>query len=67
MSTDKRIRILDDDDGHTYFIPLGKEIAFQKWLDAGPYWEGYEGEDFSRYAIGSHLSCFSFSNPEEEV
>jgi hypothetical protein len=59
-----RCRILSDDDGHTYFVPVGQEKAFQAWLDAGPYWEDYEGLDYRCYEIGSSLSCFTFSNPE---
>jgi hypothetical protein len=60
-----KIRIMSDDDGHTYFIPVGKERDFQKWLDAGPYWEGYDGEDFSGHCIGGSVEAYVFSNPEE--
>lgn len=62
--TPVRMRILSDDDGHDYFIRVGKEKAFAAWLSAGPYWEGYTGEDFNAYRIGSHLSCYTFGNPE---
>ena len=60
----QRVRILSDGDGHTYFVPVGKEDAFQTWLDAGPYWEGYSGEDFSEYVIGCSLTCYTFADPK---
>lgn len=58
-----RIRIMSDDDGHDYFVPVGKEKAFREWLAAGPYWENYKGEEFE--SIDSALSCFTFENPQE--
>jgi hypothetical protein len=59
-----RFRFLKDDDGHTYLIQVGKEEEFARWLDAGPYWENYEGEEFE--SIGCHPSCYTFTNPLED-
>ena len=59
----KRFRLLSDDDGHKYLIEVGKEEAFQKWLDAGPYWENYKGEEFE--SLGSHFSTYSFADPRQ--
>lgn len=56
---------MSDDDGHTYFIPVGKEREFQKWVAAAPYWEDYIGEDFSRHSVGGSLEAYVFANPEE--
>jgi hypothetical protein len=61
-----RFRIHTDDDGHDYVIPVGKEDAFQAWLDAGPYWEDYHGEDFAEYKLGCSLSCYSFADFQED-
>lgn len=61
-----RVRILKDDDGHTYLVPVNRVAEFKAWLAAAPdYWEGYTGEDLSDWALGSHLSCYTFGNPEE--
>ena len=63
MQTPKRFRLLSDDDGHKYLIEVGKEAAFYEWLNAGPYWENYKGEEFE--SLGSHFSTYSFCDPRE--
>jgi hypothetical protein len=57
----KRFRLLGDDDGHDYLVEVGKEEAFRKWIDAGPYWKNYTGEEFE--SIGSAFSCYTFADP----
>ncbi len=59
----KRFRLLSDDDGHKYLIEVGKEEAFRKWIEAGPYWENYAGEEFE--SLGSHFSTYSFADPRQ--
>lgn len=61
-----RFRLLSDDDGHDYVIPVGKEDAFQAWIEAGPYLEDYHGEDFAEYALGCSLTCYSFADFQED-
>lgn len=61
MATKKRFRLLSDDDGHDYLVEVGKEKAFREFLDAGPYWKNYKGEEFE--SIGSHFSIYSFTDP----
>lgn len=60
-----RVRIMEDDDGHAYLVPVGREKEFVEWLAHAPYWEGYKGVDCSAWRIGSHLSCYTFGNPEK--
>lgn len=60
----KRFRFLYDDDGHDYLVEVGKEDAFQKWLEAGPYWENYEGEEFE--SIGRSTTCYTFLDPKSD-
>jgi hypothetical protein len=62
----QRYKVLKDDDGHYYVVPAEKEDLFDKWVEAGPYWEGYEGEDFEKYALGGSLSLLTFSYPQVE-
>lgn len=57
-----RYRILEDDDGHYYLIEVGQEKAFEKWIDAGPYWEKYEGPEFYSNRLECHLSAYSFTD-----
>ncbi len=57
---------MKDDDGHTYIIPLGMEPAFLRWLEAGPYWDGYKGPDFNENRLDSHLTCYSFADCQYE-
>jgi len=61
-----RYRLLPDDDGHDYVIPVGKEDAFQAWVEHGPYWEDYTGEDFNECRLGCSLSCYSFTDFQED-
>jgi hypothetical protein len=61
MKSPKRFRLLSDDDGHDYLVELGQENAFAKWLEAGPYWEGYTGPEFE--SIGRHFSTYIFADP----
>jgi hypothetical protein len=58
------IRILQDDDGHTYFVPLDKENDFHEWLAAVEAGEEWSGVGFEGYEIGGALSCFVFYDPE---
>lgn len=61
----ERFRFVGDDDGHRYLIPAGSRDDFQTWLDAGPYWENYEGVDFTEYRCDSP-SLYTFTNPKRE-
>ena len=66
MKTSKRYRILSDDDGHDYLILVGEENQFQEWLDAGPYWEGYDGKDYDGARINGAPSRITFVDPKED-
>jgi hypothetical protein len=46
MKTKPRFRLIQDDDSHWYVIPSDQLEAFQRWVTAAPYWEGYSGRDF---------------------
>jgi len=59
----ERFMFVSDDDGHDYLIPAAKEKYFEEWVAAGPYWEEYDGEDFSDCAIGCSTSQYTFLNP----
>jgi len=59
----KRFRLLSDDDGHEYLVEVGKEETFQRWIDAGPYWENYEGEEFE--SLDSSFNTYSFCDPRQ--
>jgi hypothetical protein len=60
-----RIRIMTDDDGHTFFVPVGQEAAFEAHL------ESVYGDDEELpmpdgvVSIGSSLTCYTFADPEE--
>lgn len=57
-----RQKFVKDDDGHWYLINAEDEAEFERWLDAGPYWEEWSGKDFSDCRIGLHPSCYTFEN-----
>lgn len=63
----KRYRFVSDDDGHDYLIEVGKEDAFDKWLDAVSSGDPeFEGEEFDDDAIGCNPSCYSFADPRSD-
>lgn len=54
-----------DDDGHWYAIPADKLGAFNAWLEAGPYWEDFKGEEFDDARLNMRISNYSFENLRE--
>ncbi len=60
-----RMCFVKDDDGHTYLIPVDQRAAFETWMEAGPFWEGYEGPEFFGASIGCSASRYSFVDPQE--
>lgn len=62
-SAEQRYRLLNDDDGHRYFIPVGSESTFRAWVDSSYENVGYEGPDFSENRIDGR---FSFTDPRCE-
>jgi hypothetical protein len=58
---EEEFRILSDDDGHIYFIPLDQVEAFYEWAssNAGDDYT-YDHDAFARYAQGYALSCYTF-------
>jgi hypothetical protein len=62
MENENRIRILKDNDGHTYFVPVGDEDEFYKWVDDVEDDKFHPGNWMS---IGCSLSVFTFVDPRE--
>jgi hypothetical protein len=59
----QRYTICGDDSGHEYFIPVEEVKAFYTWVEAGPYWDGYEGPEFDDKRIDG---TFTFTDPRCE-
>ena len=57
-----RIRIMQDDDCHTYFVSVGQEKAFNAYVDSEGELDMPDGVE----RLGSHLSCYTFADPREE-
>lgn len=61
----QRWRFVHDEDGHSYLIHAGDEVAFRNWVEAGPYWDGYEGPEFDEHRInGEH--DYTFTDPRQD-
>lgn len=60
-----RMCFVKDDDGHTYLIPVDQRKAFEVWMEAGPYWDGYYGPEFDDARIGGSATHYSFLDPQE--
>jgi len=58
----QRYRIMGDDSGHDYYVPVELEEKFEEW--ANSFEEGtedeYEGPDFQENRIDGH---FTFTDP----
>lgn len=62
-SEPQRFRLLSDDDGHDYIIPVGEEKQFEAWVAATSNDEEYEGKSYEDKAIGGAPSLISFTDP----
>lgn len=60
--SEQRYRILGDDSGHQYFIPVEQEKLFELWLKTfDEDWDSeYEGPDFNENRIDGR---FTFTDP----
>ena len=59
-SKTRRVRILKDDDGHAYLVPDELELAFYHWVST----EGEEEMPDMFERLNSHLSCYTFTDPQ---
>lgn len=66
MKNKNHYRLIQDDDCHWYVIRLSEVDAFRKWLDAGPYWEGYEGPRFDDQRVNGPASISFPGYAEDE-
>lgn len=46
----ENMRFVEDDEGHWYLIPEELYIDFYAWIEAGPYWEDWEGIDYNNFS-----------------
>lgn len=60
-----KYRFIQDEDCHWYLIPADKVDDFNRWVECGPYWDGYEGEWFEDYSC-DYPSSYSIENPERD-
>ena len=63
-----RYRIMSDDSGHEYYVPVDETKLFEFWLetfsdDWDPEFNHYEGPDYSSNRIDGR---FTFSSPKCE-
>lgn len=59
-----RYRLLSDDCGHKYTIPVGREKDFYLWVESllGEN-DTYKGENFTRYRVDGRLT---FADPRTD-
>lgn len=59
IETERRYRLIQDEDGHWYVIRVDETEKFEAWVAAGPYWDGYVGKDFGDLMVnGPHTVSF---------
>jgi len=61
----KRFRLLSDDDGHHYLIPVGKEGEFEAWLQEIAD-EDYSSKGFDDCRISGSPELLTFTDPKED-
>jgi hypothetical protein len=52
---------MSDDDGHDYIVEVGKETAFDSWVESGE-----SGGDFEFIRCSHAPICYTFTNPKVE-
>lgn len=64
---DKRYRFKTDDDGHWYIIPANLEEKFCKLCyDTDDDYIAFN-DKFGHMMIGCHPSCYTFTDPVEDI
>lgn len=66
MKSEQRYRVMADESGHEYFIPVGQEQLFEQWVASTEevYADlDYTGPDFNENRIDGH---FTFTDPRNE-
>ena len=59
-----RYCIMSDDSGHEYFVPVGQDKDFEKWVSYSDYYiDDYGGPDFEENRIDG---TFTFTDPRCE-
>jgi len=61
----QRYRLLSDDDGHDYLIPVGQEELFYQWMEALENYEETE-LDFEDARLNGVPARLSFTDPKED-
>lgn len=64
--TEQRFNFRQDDDGHHYLIRVNDNAKFDLWLEAAPYWDGFEGKEFDEDMLSGGVSSYSFTSPERQ-
>lgn len=60
----QRYRIMSDESGHEYFIPVDEEAQFNAWVEATETGDSdYTGREYDGNRIDGH---FSFTDPRCE-
>lgn len=57
---EERYRLVQDDDCHWYLIPFNQEKVFREWVE-----DWNSEDDFDKYRLNSHLSCYAWRKPEK--
>jgi len=58
-----RYRLMSDDSGHRYYIPIGMEKQFERWVENEGMPEKDTDTDFNACRIDGH---FTFTDPRCE-
>jgi hypothetical protein len=57
----QRFRLVSDESGHEYAIPVYKTDDFYKWVQATENGDEFEGDDFEQYRVEGMLT---FTDPQ---
>jgi len=56
FKTERRYQIQGDNDGHEYFVEVGMEGEFEKWIESEENGTDYEGYDYEKNRIDGHFT-----------
>lgn len=62
----QRFKLLSDDDGHQYLIPVEDESNFEHWLESIYENKNYKGKSFEDCRLHRSFTAYSFIDPQVE-
>lgn len=61
-ATKRLFKLIEDNDGHWFVIPVDKEDQFWEWVRAQEDCKKWKGDASEFHEVGGHASCIYFTD-----